>query len=334
MKTKILLFILVSFVGIFNVQSQTVAELQITAQSFMRQGDYSNAIMILNRCVEKEPDNRSVGKDLALSYFYSSNNVKALEVIQPVLKSDEADDQTFIIAGSIYKALDKEKDAEKTFKKGIARFPESGNLYNELGELQVKNGNREAIKTWEKGIKADPGFGRNYFNAGRYYFFEKNFLWSLIYGEISLNTEPLGNRAAESKGMLLESYKQIFATDMLGKDFEKKNDFEKKFLTALKKQQPVLERGITTESLTMMRTRFILDWYAPNEEKPELKLFEHQQLLLRSGLFDCYNQWIFGVTENVTTYQNWIKNNNADYTAFVKFQQSRTFKMPQGQYYH
>jgi tetratricopeptide (TPR) repeat protein len=334
MKTKILLFTLISFLGIINVQAQTVAELQATAQAFMKQGDYSNAIMILNRCVEKEPENRSVGKDLALSYFYSSNPVKALETIQPVLKSDEADDQTFIIAGSIYKSLDKAKDAEKTFKKGIARFPESGNLYNELGELQVNNGSREAIKTWEKGIKADPAFGRNYFNASRYYFFEKNFIWSLIYGEIFLNTEPLGNRAAETKGTLLESYKQIFATDMLGKDFEKRNDFEKKFLTALKKQQDVLNKGITVESLTMMRTRFILDWYAPNEEKPELKLFEHQQLLLRSGLFDSYNQWIFGVTENVTAYQNWIKNNNADYVAFVKFQQSRTFKMPLGQYYH
>jgi tetratricopeptide (TPR) repeat protein len=334
MKKNFLLLTLISFLGIVNVQAQTVAELQATAQTFMRSGDYSNAIMILNRCVEKEPENRSVGKDLALSFFYSGNNTKALETILPVLSSDEADDQTFIIAGSIYKGLGKTKDAEKTFKKGIGRFPESGNLYNELGELQVNSGSRESIKTWEKGIKADPGFGRNYFNASRYYFFEKNYLWTLIYGEISLNMEPLGNRAAESKSMLLESYKQIFATEMIGKDFEKKNDFEKKFLTALKKQQPVLDKGITAESLTMMRTRFILDWYAPMDEKPELKLFEHHQLLLRSGLFEAYNQWIFGLTENVTAYQNWIKNNATDNTAFIKFQQSRTFKMPQGQYYH
>jgi tetratricopeptide (TPR) repeat protein len=334
MKTKFLLIAITSFLGIVNVNAQTVAELQATAQGFMRSGDYSNAIMILNRCVDKEPDNRSVGKDLALSYYYSGDNKKAIEVIQPVLNSDEADDQIFVITGNIYKGLDKKKDAEKTFKKGIAKFPESGNLYNELGELQVNSGNREAIKTWEKGIKAAPSFGRNYFNAGRYYFFEKNFTWSLLYGEIFLNTEPIGNRAAEAKSMLLESYKQIFATDITGKDFEKKNDFEKKFLTALKKQQPVLDKGVTTESLTMMRTRFILDWYSPTDEKPEFKLFEQHQVLLRNGLFEAYNQWVFGITENITAYQNWIKNNAVENTAFIKFQQSRTFKMPQGQYYH
>ena len=333
MKTKFLLLALVSFIGFGNTNAQTVAELQATAKTFMGQGDYSNAIMILNRCVEKEPENRSVGKDLALSYFYSGNNTKALETMQPVLKSEGADEQCFLITGNIYKGLSKPKDSEKTFKKGIEKFPESGSLYNELGELQVSNGNRDAIKTWEKGIKADPAYGRNYFNASRYYFFEKNFMWSLIYGEIFLNSEPNGNRAAETKSTLLESYKQIFSTDLIGKDYAKKNDFEKSYLTALKKQQPVLDNGITAESLSMLRTRFIIDWYATEANHPSLKLFEHQQLLLKSGLFEAYNQWIFGITENVAAYQNWIKNNDVDNKAFVNFQRSRTFKMPVGQYY-
>ena len=137
MKTKFLLLALVSFIGFSITNAQTVAELQATAKTFMGQGDYSNAIMILNRCVEKEPENRSVGKDLALSYFYSGNNTKALETMQPVLKSDGADEQCFLITGNIYKGLSKPKDSEKTFKKGIEKFPESGSLYNELGELHA-----------------------------------------------------------------------------------------------------------------------------------------------------------------------------------------------------
>ena len=331
MNKKFFLLALITLLGFTKVQSQNVAELQKTARTFMGQGDYSNAIMILNRCVEKEPENRSVGKDLALSYFYSNNNVKALEIIKPVLNSDDADEQCFLITGNIYKGLSNTKDSEKTFKKGIAKFPESGSLYNELGELQVNNGNRDAIKTWEKGIKADPAYGRNYFNASRYYFFQKDYVWGLLYGEIFLNSEPNGTRAAEIKANLLESYKQIFATDLVGKDFSKKNDFEKKYLLALKKQQPVLDNGITAESLSMLRTRFIIDWYATDH--PVLKLFEQQQLLLKSGLFEAYNQWIFGITENVTAYQNWVKNNDADSKAFINFQRSRTFKMPEGQYY-
>ena len=331
MNKKFFLLVLITLVAFTKVQSQNVAELQKTARTFMGQGDYSNAIMILNRCIEKEPENRSVGKDLALSHFYAGNNAKALEVMQPVLKSDDADEQCFLIVGNIYKGLSNTKDGEKTFKKGIAKFPESGSLYNELGELQVSNGNKEAIKTWEKAIKLDPGFGRSYFNASRYYYFQKDYVWSLLYGEIFLNSEPNGNRAAEIKANLMESYKQLFSADLVGKDFAKKNDFEKKFLMALKKQQPVLDNGITAESLSMLRTRFIIDWYATDH--PALKLFEQQQVLLKSGLFEAYNQWIFGLTENVAAYQNWVKNNDADNKAFINFQRSRTFKMPEGQYY-
>jgi tetratricopeptide (TPR) repeat protein len=331
-KLGILVCVLFVFSNVVFAQ-QTTAELQATAQDFMKQGDYSNAILILNRCQEKEPENRSIGKDLALSYFYSKRNDKALETIQPVLESDKADDQCFLIAGNIYKSLDKTKESEKTFKKGIAKFPESGPLYNELGELQVNNGNREAIKTWEKGIKADPAFGRNYFNAGRYYYFEKDYLWSIIYGEIFLNMEPSGPRTAETKKTLLESYKQLFSEDIMGKNFSKKNDFEKTLLTAFKKQQPILDNGITPESLSMFRTRFILDWFAA-ENRPALKLFDLQQQLLRNGMFEAYNQWIFGLSDNITAYQNWIKNNAEDNNEFMKFQKARTFKMPTGQYYH
>ena len=75
MMKKIVLF-LILFVAINNktVYAQTTAELQATAKTFMRQGDYANAVLILNRCLEKEPNNTAIGKDLALSYFYLQNN--------------------------------------------------------------------------------------------------------------------------------------------------------------------------------------------------------------------------------------------------------------------
>jgi tetratricopeptide (TPR) repeat protein len=208
-----------------NLLAQTVTELQNTAKTFMKQGDYTNAIVILNRCIEKEPSNTSVGKDLALSYFYSQNNVKALETIQPVLESNDADDQCFLIAGNIYKYLEKPKESEKIYKKGIAKFPESGPLYNELGETQIANKDKDAIKNWEKGIKADPSFGRNYFNAARYYFFQKEYIWSNIYGEIFVNMEPNGTRAAEIKKMLLDGYKQMFVENITNKEADTKNEF-------------------------------------------------------------------------------------------------------------
>ena len=83
----------------------------------------------------------------------------------------------------------------------------------------------------------------------------------------------------------------------------------------------------------MIRTRFILDWM--NErKKPAFKLFEYQKQLLQEGMFDAYNQWIFGSTQNLAGFQNWIAAHNDEYTLFSTFQKSRLFKMPPDQYYH
>jgi tetratricopeptide (TPR) repeat protein len=331
---KLLLFILVAF-G-FSIQysfAQTVAELQKNAQAFMRQGDYTNAVLILNRCIEKEPTNTSVGKDLALSYFYTQNNSKALEVIKPVLESNDADDQCFLIAGNIYKQLELPKESEKVYKKGIVKFPESGPIYNELGQIQIATGSRDAIKNWEKGIKADPSYSKNYYNAARFYFFEKDYVWSILYCEIFANMEPNNNLVSEIKKMLLESYKQMFLDTDLDKNNKSKNAFVGSYLGEIKKQTGVLSNGINAETLFMIRSRFIIDWFATNN-KPAFRLFDYQQQLLKAGMFEAYNQWLFGITENLGAYQVWVKTNAEENNAFLSFQKSRIFKIPVGQYYH
>jgi hypothetical protein len=63
------------------------------------------------------------------------------------------------------------------------------------------------------------------------------------------------------------------------------------------------------------------------------KLFEYQQQLIRSGMFDAYNQWLFGTVENLPAFDQWAKTNSESYAKFTAFQKGRVFKMPQGQYY-
>jgi len=315
-------------------QPQSVQQLHETARSFMRQGDYANAILVLNRGLQQEPKNIPLGKDLAMSYYYQKENNKALDVIKPLLDNDGADDQVFQIAGNIYKQLALVKDCEKMYKKGIRKFPESGPLYNELGELQWAQQDYEAVKNWEKGIEVDPSYSKNYYNAARYYFFTSDKVWSILYGEIFLNMEPLGSKAPEVKQLLLDSYKKLFTSTDLLQDFKDKNPFAKAYLTEMNKQVGLLGSGINTESLTMIRTRFILDWFNTNQGKMPFKLFEYQQQLLKEGMFDAYNQWIFGSIENLSVYQNWVNTHTQENTAFSDFQKGRIFKVPAGQYYH
>lgn len=299
----------------------------------MKQGDYANAILVLNRGIQQDPSNLALSKDLALSYYLQRDNEKALQVIEPLLDRSEADDQCFQIAGSIYKAASKLKECEKMYKKGIRKFPNSGPLYNEYGELLLAQNDKEAIELWEKGINAEPSYSRNYYNAARYYNLFSDPVKTVLYGEIFINTEPLGRNTPEIKDILLSSYKKLFSNANLEQIPGDRTSFEKAFLQTMNKQSSVAVQGINTETLTMIRARFILDWSNSFKTKYPYKLFELHQQLLQEGMFDAYNQWIFGSSENLVRYQQWTINHKEEYTAFINFQKSRNFKMPAGQNY-
>ena len=256
------LFLLCIFFFSSAAFSQTAKELQQTARSFMQQADYTNAILVLNRAIQMEPQNLEIAKDLSLSYYVQRDNAKALEIIKPLLDREDADDQCFQIASNIYKQLQQPKESDKLYRKGIKKFPDSGPLYNELGELLWEQKDFTAIKQWEKGIEVDPGFSKNYYNASKYYFFTTDKVWSIIYGEAFINMEPFSSRTPEIKKLLLEGYKKLFAsTEITLPAGIEKNTFAEAYIKIMNKQNAVATAGINTESLTMIRTRFILDWY-------------------------------------------------------------------------
>ena len=314
--------------------AQDAAQLHETARAFMRQGDYSNAILVLNRAILIDPKNIEIAKDLGLNYYFAKDYSKALDIYKPILERDDADDQCFQIAGDIYLALDLTKECDKVYRKGLKKFPDSGPLYNELGELLWGQKDYTCIKQWEKGIEVDPGFSKNYYNACKYYYFTPDKVWSILYGEIFLNIEPMSTLAPEIKNILLEGYKKLFAEADLEKNNTDKNSFVVAFVHTMNKQSAMAAGGIDAESLTMIRTRFILDWYNDYGKQFPFRLFELQRQLLQEGMFDAYNQWIFTGAQNLPAYQNWTETHAGEYGELTGFQRGRIFKIPTGQYYH
>ena len=331
MKNFFLLGFAIFISGSLKSFGQTSVQLHETAKAFMRQGDYTNAILVLNRSLEQDPKNLALSKDLAMSYIYQGNNAKAKQTITPLMDRNDADDQIFQIAGTVYKQSGDTKESEKIYKQGLRKFPDSGPLYNELGELQAGDKKEEAIKTWENGIKRDPSYSRNYYNAARYYFFSTDRIKSILYSELFVNMEPNGNKAPEMKQLLMDSYKKFYTVSDLAKD-KNKNKFEKIYSELMSKESSLTSTGINAETLSMMRTRFILDWFATSK-KSAFHLFDYQQELLKEGMFEAYNQWLFGATENLPAYENWIITHTAENNAFSALQKARIFKVPAGQYY-
>ncbi|MBL7701645.1 MAG: hypothetical protein JNM14_05315 [Ferruginibacter sp.] len=333
MKKSTLLFVFV-VTGCIHCFAQDVKQLHDNAREFMHKGDYPNAILILNRALAKSPDNLEVNKDLGLNYYYYKDYKKCIEVLKKLFDRYDVDDQVFQIAGDAYWAMEDAKGAEETYRRGIRKLPRSGPLYNELGKVLWTKNDFTAIKEWEKGIETDPGFAGNYYNASKYYYFTLDKVWSLIYGEIFINIDPKSAYAPEIKNILFEGYKKLFTEVDIEKNNKDKSPFALAYLKTMNKQTALLSAGINMQTLSIIRTRFILEWDAEFAKKFPFKLFQIHKQYIQEGIFEAYNQWVFASEQNMAAYQKWNTDHPKEYAALNRFLQDRIFKVPAGQYYH
>lgn len=330
---KFVVYLLIMLSGLSAMaQEPDAAQLHETARQFMRTGDWTNAVLLLNKALAKEPGNLLVQKDLAMTYYYQRDFAKAKETMKTLVEREDADVQTYQIAGNIYKALEEGKECDKMYRKALKKYPNSGPLYAEYGELLWMQKDQSCVQQWEQGIQNDPNYAGNYYYAARFHYFSGDKVWPLLYGEMFVNMESYTNRTAEMKTLLLEGYKKLFTTDPKVKP-GKQAPFSEAVFQTWNQNQSVTGAGITTETLVMLRTRFLLDWYKENGSKYPFRLFEHQRQLLQEGMFEAYNQWIFEAAGNLAGYENWTKVNTVQYNEFTRFQKAKIFKVPVGQYY-
>ncbi len=331
MKRLTIITVLLSVAMLAQAQpQQDVEQLINTARSFQRQGDYDNAALVLNRALEQSPNDANLIKELAYSYYLQGTYDKAVNEVKKIIDRDDADEQTHQIAGTVYRRMQNFREADRIYKKGIKKFPASGALYSEYGQLQYDKdqSSGEFIKTWEQGIQLDPNYSGNYYNACRYYATTGNLMRTVLYGELFANLESYSNRTAEVKNLLLDTYKRFFTAGKAANT----NSFEQQVADELGKQNKQTSMGITPEVLTAVRTLFVLDWYSKTDN-PAYRLFDYHRQLLQQGMFDAYNQWLFGSVASAATYQNWITAHSDENKTFTEFQRGRVFKVPEGQYY-
>lgn len=330
-----------------NSFAQDASELHNTAKTFMRSGDYANAILVLNQAIQQEPDNFALRKDLAFAYYLRSDFPRAKKIIDPLLDKRDADQQTYQIAGNIYQGNQNWDGAEKLYRRGLKKFPKSGELYNDLGELQLNLKHYdEALKTWVKGIEVDPNFPGNYYHATTAMFYSKDPTWPIIYGETFVNLESYTTRTAEVRQILVECYKKLFDDPAIfssipedvpskgKKETTVENDFAAAFRKTMAKQVSVVMTGIEPEGLIMLRTRFLLDWYNFYSLKFPFALFDFQRKLLKEGMFESYNQWIFGPASNQADYKAWTNVHKTEYDAFTQFQRNNPLKLRSDEFYN
>jgi tetratricopeptide (TPR) repeat protein len=345
---KKLIFITVYVLLAQHMYAQTLVssnpearELYTNARNYLQNADFANAIMVFNQAVQVDPENLILRRELANAYYMQGDLMRGEKMVMPLLKRDEADEQTFQVASNILAGMNKMDDAKDAINKGIDKFPNSGILYSNKGEIYTKQKKyKSAAAAWEKGIEKDPRYHLNYYNLSKVYFFTKNYIWAILYGETFVNLESFSSKSQEMKKIVFESYKFMIAElnniSLDGKlnRYDNPKNFEQSCLKIYDNLRNVVTGGINAENLTMLRIRFLLEWNRSYAKKYPSELIDHQQRFLTKGYYDTYNQWMFGKLDNDKIYKNWTQKNADIMNRFDQYFRNNKLQPRDNQYYH
>lgn len=317
-------------------------DLYENARTYLQKGDYANAIMVYNQAIQVEPKNLIYRRELAHAYFLQGDMTHAEAMVKPLLKAEESDPETYLVACKIYMKMNNSEEAKTAINNGIEKFPKQGELYEQKGQLYTSLKNyKEAAEVWEKGIEKDPAYYMNYYNLTKSYYFNKQYLWAIIYAEHFVTMESFSSRSEEMKKMMFESYKFLFA-ELNNLEIKKKSTkapkepdtFNECYLQVLDNLKNTVTGGVTTENLTMLRVRFLLEWNKNYAKSFPMELIDYQQRMILNGFFDAYNTWLFGRLENENSVKNWTQKNAVLMNSFDKYFRANKLQPKLDQYYH
>ncbi len=342
--------------------SPEVEQMYHHAQQYTASGNYKDAIITYRQAMLLAPKKAELKLGLGDALYLSRDFDNAIKTLRPLIDSKDASEQTYGLLATCQASTRDMKAAHATLRKGLEKFPASGLLHHESGSLYAtEHENETALSEWLAGIQKDPGYPPNYYDAARSYLRSDDVMWGLIYAEIYLDMAQDTSGEQELKKMLFTGYKTMFdhiatndrASSRKTKRPARSNRYLSNtaqdihlhdtyyigpFIDAVKETflslTPVVSNGITTENLTMVRTRFLLSWLPRYGKFYPFLLFTYQDYLIRNGLFDIYNEWLFGKAESITEYKAWNEFHPVEMNLFLDKRKELPFRPAATDFYN
>ena len=339
--TRPILALLLLLCGAMNLAAQSDREREAdstynVAVTLINDAKYDAAWEVLERANEQFPEYSVFSFEQGYVRMVQRRYKEAALIFESIVESSDANGRYYSMLGNAYDLSGDSVKAMAAYEAGLKRFPNSGPLFVEIGQMQMRAGDfTEAAETWEKGIVADPDYPSNYFHAARIYLPTTYRGWGILYGEIFMLMELNSERSHQMRDMLYraynEGYKHIQGEDSNTFSFEVTffGDKMKVLSTDSGLYAPFstfcamarilnipIEEPQIISWLHKERTQFLQNWFE-NEEAANfynVAIFAYQQRLIDAGLFEAYNHMVFACELTSEEVENWVADHPDEIT--------------------
>ena len=320
MKTLILLFCLLTVTSVYTQTHEDAVNYVKDGIRLVDEGKLDEGIVSIKKALDIEPKNTTFNYELAFAYYKMGKYDKVITILEKVKNNPDSYDIVYSVLGNAYDILGDRDKALEIYKAGLKKFPNSGKIYLELGVVEMSEKNyEEALKYYEKGIKAEPTHPSNYYWASIFYAASDIPMWGLIYGELFLNLEQNTKRTETISKMMYKVYSEsITFKDSAGKKnttiklnkFNNGKGFDSEYeITAMYASFGLAAdsnfKEMNISAMNKLRNEFTDMWYTSERTKNKHNvLFDYHKMLQDKGLFEAYNYFLlaYGNTDEFNTW--------------------------------
>ena len=307
------------------------------AIKLMDNGKLDESIKLLEEAQKLDPDRFDYTYELAYAHYSKEDYKGAIKILEKNTEHKDVTERLFQLLGNSYDVLGKSDKAFEAYDAGLKKFPNSGIIYLEKGNVHWnKKEYGKALPFYEKGIEVDPKFPSNYYRATRIYCGSTEEVWGLIYGEIFMNLERNSKRTSEISKLLFDTYKSEikFTSDTsMTVSFCQQMTMNVNAISNPKSiklpfcmiYEPTLlmsiafEKNTDINTLDKIRKGFVENYFkmGHNKTHPNM-LFDYQDKVLKAGHLESYNHWIL-MKGDEDGFVKWQSVNKDKWVAFINW---------------
>jgi tetratricopeptide (TPR) repeat protein len=328
-----------------NDPKKQAYELAKEGLNLVNKGRLDEALRVFEEGYRLDPDNPGFQYEMAVVWYLKKDYQRCISILEKVIGDPAANDQYYQLLGNAYDMSGQTAKARKTYAAGIKRFPDSGVLFMESGVLEYVHKNTpEALRYWEAGIVASPGFASDYYWLAKHYASTTEKIWSVLYGEMFIHLERNSERTLEMSELVYGVYRRAInwkKGDTLRVDFSKYSPvihtqgqqppFEQVFSECMYKAADSLIRegadSLGYHEMCRIRGLFLFFWQRSGFSSfyPVI-MFDWLSALPDSSYQESFHRWLF-LKGNEDAFQSWYYSSPDSYNAFAAWYRKHPLKI-------
>ena len=283
------------------------------AVDLMDNGKPEDAIKILDKLCKKYKNNYALEYERLYAYYQAGDFKRIVKEGPKLFDHPEIESQCYQLVGNAQDVLGDPEGAIKTYDEGLKRFPNSGYLYLEKGNIHMMHQRyNEAVRCYLSGVEVQPDFASNYYRLAKLYADSTEPLWAIVYAEVVCNLLPGTERGEEMGKLIYDLFQEnvkIEEDNNAHVSLTKENTIYINSDTSSYQipfpmmyemgtmKSPALVEFLQTKKLTVamiadMRKEALayIDTVAPGYYN--LSLLDYHRKLIKDGHWTAYNMWL------------------------------------------